>query len=226
MVVSSQGQDAVGGGFGTYPIPTAGYEELVQSSELFWEKLKDFHKSLGTKFMVPTVGGKSLDLHCLFVEVTSRGGIEKVVGDRRWKEVIGSFQFPTTITSGSFVLRKYYMSLLYQFEQVYFFGRQGPLFSASDSGSGDDASGSIVHDDVAPLSVFSGHDCSKLIPGCSVTGIIDEKFDGGYLVTVNLGAQQMKGVLYHIPQAESSVVRAGESHQQKDRIPLEQPYGR
>lgn len=29
-------------------------------------------------FRVPTVGGKALDLHCLFVEVTSRGGIEKV----------------------------------------------------------------------------------------------------------------------------------------------------
>lgn len=27
---------------------------------------------------IPTVGGKDLDLHKLFVEVTSRGGIEKV----------------------------------------------------------------------------------------------------------------------------------------------------
>lgn len=27
---------------------------------------------------VPTVGGKALDLHQLFLEVTSRGGIEKV----------------------------------------------------------------------------------------------------------------------------------------------------
>lgn len=27
---------------------------------------------------IPTVGGKALDLHQLFVEVTSRGGLEKV----------------------------------------------------------------------------------------------------------------------------------------------------
>lgn len=36
--------------------------------------------------------------------------------------------------------------------------------------------------------------------GCSVSGIIDGKFDNGYLVTVNLGTNQLKGVLYHIPR--------------------------
>ena len=35
---------------------------------------------------------------------------------------------------------------------------------------------------------------SILSPGCSVTGTIDGKFDSGYLVTVNLGADQLKGV--------------------------------
>lgn len=34
------------------------------------------------------------------------------------------FNFPTTITSASFVLRKYYMSLLYHFEQVYCFHKE------------------------------------------------------------------------------------------------------
>ena len=29
-------------------------------------------------YRVPTTGGKALDLHRLFVEVTSRGGLEKV----------------------------------------------------------------------------------------------------------------------------------------------------
>ncbi|XVF33828.1 hypothetical protein REPUB_Repub18cG0004600 [Reevesia pubescens] len=31
-------------------------------------------------------------------------------------------------------------------------------------------------------------------------GTIDGKFDNGYLVTVKLGSDQFKGVLYHIPQ--------------------------
>lgn len=36
--------------------------------------------------------------------------------------------------------------------------------------------------------------------GSSVMGTIDGKFDNGYLVTVRLGSDQFKGVLYHIPQ--------------------------
>ena len=36
--------------------------------------------------------------------------------------------------------------------------------------------------------------------GGSVMGTIDGKFDNGYLVTVRLGSDQFKGVLYHVPQ--------------------------
>lgn len=36
-------------------------------------------------------------------------------------------------------------------------------------------------------------------PGSSVTGTIDAKFDNGYLITVNLGSEKLKGVLYHTP---------------------------
>ncbi|XP_050944694.1 high mobility group B protein 15-like [Cucumis melo] len=42
--------------------------------------LEKLHSLMGTKFMIPIIGGKELDLHRLFVEVTSRGGIEKRVG--------------------------------------------------------------------------------------------------------------------------------------------------
>jgi hypothetical protein len=35
----------------SYPSATASYEEVSQSSDIFWEKLKDFHDSFGTKFM-------------------------------------------------------------------------------------------------------------------------------------------------------------------------------
>ncbi|KAJ9187111.1 hypothetical protein P3X46_002606 [Hevea brasiliensis] len=168
----SNGETRNGQSFRSYPPATAQFEDVVQSSDLFWEKLKAFHKSFGTKFMVPTVGGKALDLHHLFVEVTSRGGLEKVIRDRKWKEVIAAFNFPSTITSASFVLRKYYLSLLYHFEQVYHFHKQVPSVSIPGL---------------------------ELQLGSSVTGLIDGKFDDGYLVTVNLGFDQLKGVLYHIP---------------------------
>ncbi|KAA8523491.1 hypothetical protein F0562_009914 [Nyssa sinensis] len=116
----------------SYPKPDADYKEVAQNGEIFLEKLKGFHRSFGTNFKVPTIGGKALDLHRLFVEVTSRGGIEKVIRDRKWKEVIGVFNFPSTITSASFVLRKYYLSLLYHFEQVYYFQKEVPSITIAD----------------------------------------------------------------------------------------------
>ena len=40
-----------GQSFRSYPPATAKYEDIAQSSDLFWEKLKAFHQSFGTKFM-------------------------------------------------------------------------------------------------------------------------------------------------------------------------------
>ncbi|KAK4743964.1 hypothetical protein SAY87_010276 [Trapa incisa] len=182
-----------------YPPKTAEYEDLVQNSEVFQEKLRAFHSCYGSKFAVPTVGCRALDLHRLFVEVTSRGGIEKVTRDRRWKEVILAFSFPSTITSASFVLRKHYMSLLYHFEQVYFFCKEVPPVSMPDSGIESLINGSVMKEGDGYMALSSGHEESNLQPGYSVTGSIDGKFDNGYLVTVKLGSQELKGVLYHIP---------------------------
>lgn len=183
-----------------YPPATAKYQDVVQSSDLFLATLKSFLKSAGIKFKIPTVGGRELDLHRLFVEVTSRGGLEKVIRDRKWKEVIVVFNFPTTITSASFVLRKYYLSLLYHFEQVYYFGKQVPSNSVPDIVSGSLDNGSAPREEGTPTNQIGGQESSNLQLGCSVTGVIDGKFDNGYLVTVNLGSEQLKGVLYHLPQ--------------------------
>ncbi|TYH34950.1 hypothetical protein ES332_D13G160300v1 [Gossypium tomentosum] len=157
-----------------YPSPTATYEDVLQSPDLFWEKLKAFHISLGFKFKVPVVGGKALDLHELFVEVTSRGGLEKVIKDHKWKEVIVGFRFPTTITSASFVLRKYYLSLLYHFEQVYYFRKQ--LSSVSTPG-------------IASESLVTGS-----------ANAMEDASTNQLTAVVRLGSDQFKGVLYHIPQ--------------------------
>ncbi|KAF3609802.1 hypothetical protein DY000_02044392 [Brassica cretica] len=101
--------------------PEATYEAVVADAKLFMATLERLHSRLGTKFMVPIIGGKDLDLHKLFKEVTSRGGISKIVNERRWKEVTATFVFPPTATNASFVLRKYYFSLLKNYEQLYFF---------------------------------------------------------------------------------------------------------
>ncbi|XP_022716604.1 high mobility group B protein 10-like [Durio zibethinus] len=184
-----------------YPSPSAKYKDVAQSSDLLWEKLKAFNKSIGKKFKVLVVGGKALDLHQLFVEVTSRGGLEKVIQDRRWKEVIVVFRFPTTIKNASFVLKKYYLSLLYHFEQVYYFRKQVSLVSTP----AHTASGSLVNGYAdtrgdASTNQLTALGTPELQIGSSVTGSIDGKFDNGYLITVRLGSDQFKGVLYHIPQ--------------------------
>uniref|UniRef100_A0AAU6NDV1 High mobility group protein n=1 Tax=Populus davidiana x Populus alba var. pyramidalis TaxID=1550601 RepID=A0AAU6NDV1_9ROSI len=188
-----------GQSFRSYPPATAKYEDIAQSSDLFGKSSKLFINPLApNSCKVPTVGGKALDLHHLFVEVTSRGGIEKVITDRKWKEVITAFNFPTTITSASFVLRKHYLSLLYHFEQVYHFNKQIPLVSGTDAMNGRSlVNGSATLEEGAITNQFSSS--QQLQIGCSVSGIIDGKFDNGYLVTVNLGTNQLKGVLYHIP---------------------------
>lgn len=43
----------------------------------------------------------------------------------------------------------------------------------------------------------------ELQAGYAVNGTIDGKFDNGYLITVDTGSEQLKGVLYHVPQKKS-----------------------
>ncbi|KAL1357899.1 hypothetical protein HN51_009742 [Arachis hypogaea] len=200
-----------------YPTPTALYDDLARDSNLFWDKLESFHKSFGTKFKVPTIGGRPLDLYRLFVEVTSRGGIEKVIVERKWKDVIVGFKFRETITSASFMVRRYYLSLLYHFEQAYYFRKQVPPSSTPDP-----ANRSLV-DSSTPF----GEAGKTQQLGSVVPGTIDGKFDGGYIVTVNLGSEQVKGILYHVPislsQSSNTVGVHGSRNRKKSRLALGDP---
>lgn len=45
----------------------------------------------------------------------------QVLEEKKWKEVTYSFSFPPSATNASFILKKYYMSLIHHFEQVYYF---------------------------------------------------------------------------------------------------------
>ncbi|RRT79011.1 hypothetical protein B296_00021985 [Ensete ventricosum] len=85
-----------------------------------------------------------------------------------------AFSFPPTTTSASFVLRRYYLSLLHHYEQVYYFRIQGPL--------------------VPPAGPYD----------FTVTGSIDGKFEYGYMVTVKIGAETLRGVLYRVQQEQPS----------------------
>ncbi|PON60615.1 ARID DNA-binding domain containing protein [Parasponia andersonii] len=177
-----------------YPAPLASHDDVVKDPIVFWDTLRRFHFQMNTKFMIPVIGGKELDLHILYVEVTRRGGFEKVVAEKKWREVGTIFMFSPTTTSASFVLRKHYFSLLYHYEQVYFFNMQGPLCSPKDtfpvcSRSCNELA--IVQYSPKPI---NDHPSNPHLEGI---GTIDGKFDCGYLVTVKLGSEVLAGVLYH-----------------------------
>ncbi|KAF8388418.1 hypothetical protein HHK36_027087 [Tetracentron sinense] len=210
----------------TIPPPLAKYEDVKANRELFMDTLEKLHATVGTKFMIPIIGGKELDLHRLFVETTSRGGIEKIIRERKWKEVTAVFNFPSTATNASFVLRKYYLSLLKQFEQIYYFGAQAPLQSPSSAPvpsqglvepmlPSPEVQTAVTHKRrKSKLSKGSnycrGSNYCSLSPlvavsppsskGTPVVGVIDGKFGYGYLVTVTVGTEKLKGVLYHTPE--------------------------
>ncbi|CAB4265500.1 unnamed protein product [Prunus armeniaca] len=180
-----------------YPAPHATHEEVVKDPVVFWDTLRRFHLKMNTKFMIPVIGGKELDLHILYVEVTRRGGFEKVVAEKKWREVGAIFMFSPTTTSASFVLRKHYSTLLYHYEQVYFFKTQGPLCTPTATAfSISNRSESADKPELALVEYSPKHikDCPHVIEG---TGTIDGKFDCGYFITVKLGSEVLSGVLYH-----------------------------
>ncbi|KAK4482565.1 hypothetical protein RD792_009725 [Penstemon davidsonii] len=183
--------------YNPYPPPLNTYENVVGSREIFMDTLKQLHASMGTKFMIPIVGGRDLDLYRLFVEVTSRGGIAKVMKERKWKEITGVFNFPSSATNASFILRKYYVALLYHYEQIYFFKAKcwTPLWTdALQHGSTNT---------VPPASSEQTYAASRPEAGSPVCGVIDGKFESGYLITVKIGSEDFKGVLYQVPGNEA-----------------------
>ncbi|KAK6914309.1 High mobility group box domain [Dillenia turbinata] len=190
--------------FHLYPSPASKYEEVVASPTLFLSTLEKLHQSMGTKFMIPIIGGKELDLHRLFVEVTSRGGIEKIIRERRWKEVTAVFNFPSTATNASYVLRKYYVSLLHHYEQIYYFRARGwtpapndylrsPASAEAQSTTFQQQRMNANTSDILPRAN------PESLRGTPVIGVIDGKYESAYLITVNIGSEKLKGVLYQVP---------------------------
>ncbi|XP_074348858.1 high mobility group B protein 9 [Apium graveolens] len=150
-----------------YPEAMASHEEVVKGPALFWDSLRSFHSAMGTKYMVPIIGGVELDLHVLYVQVTKRGGYEQVVSEKKWREISSMFNLSATTTSASYALRKHYRNFLYYYEQVYFFKLQGSLLTPT-----------------APVTF-------------EATGTIDAKTDYCYMVSMKLGSETLNGVLYH-----------------------------
>ena len=62
--------------------------------------------------------------------MTALGGLEAVINRKQWVIVCEPFNFPSSFTNKSFVIKKLYVNALHHYEQVYFHRHQGPLVSA------------------------------------------------------------------------------------------------
>ncbi|XP_057818909.1 high mobility group B protein 15 isoform X5 [Cryptomeria japonica] len=155
------------------PLPLVKHDEVVANRDLFFKTLNQFHFAVGSKYQVPTIGGKELDLHRLYVEVTARGGLSKVIKDRKWKEIIDN---GSTCVDSNELLPDVKRQKTKSFD--------APAVGVDPTSSVDQP----------------------------VTGVIDGKFEHGYFVTVKMGADILRGVLYHVPSGGSGVQHADISY--------------
>ncbi|PWZ26560.1 High mobility group B protein 15 [Zea mays] len=188
------------GRFVAYPARVTEHADVVADAARFRAALEGLHAHMNTRLKVPIIGGKDLDLHQLYKEVTSRGGIDKLKAENRWREVTASFIFPATATNASFMLKKYYMSLLYHFEQLYFFRVQGWYQQEIDSRT--NSSIEVKTEAQAYHKRKRGINASLSDPASSsdnvdVDVIVDGKFEHGYIITVIMGSKSTKAILYN-----------------------------
>lgn len=62
--------------------------------DLFMRTHEDLLNHIGVKLKIPKVGGTEVDLHRLYCEVTSLGGLEPVINRKQWVIVCEPFNFP------------------------------------------------------------------------------------------------------------------------------------
>ena len=58
---------------------------MVSNPECFAASLRQVHELFGIAEKVPKVGGRELDLHMLYQNVTALGGCEKVIARKLWR---------------------------------------------------------------------------------------------------------------------------------------------
>ncbi|KAI5059777.1 hypothetical protein GOP47_0026096 [Adiantum capillus-veneris] len=197
-----------------YPQASANHEDVIQDAELFMSTLDNFLSALGTRLTIPKLGDKEMNLHAFYCQVTARGGLEQVIRATLWGELSEVLNVLKSVHNTSFVLRKLYTSLLFHYEQVYYFRVEGqlrlppvPLPAPSPVEQTVDASVYEIPPELKasfkkrkrkldPLQVFGVDPAGSV--GSVATGAINGKFEEGYFVTVVVGTEKLSGVLYHV----------------------------
>eukprot|EP00954_Amorphochlora_amoebiformis_P000743 58008-Amorphochlora_amoeboformis.AAC.1 len=100
-------------------------QKYLKAKESFYKRLLKFHSTHKIKMQKnPLLGGRPVDLYHLYLEVTSRGGYEHVVGgDGSWARIFNSLENSVTkMTDASYRLKRIYRRFLLPYEHSNFFG--------------------------------------------------------------------------------------------------------
>ncbi|RLN06927.1 high mobility group B protein 15-like [Panicum miliaceum] len=195
--VAAAAAEAGTGRFVAYPAPVAEHADVVADAARFRAALERLHAHMGTRLKLSFLSKRTDQSSDLLLLV---GLFCEVKAENRWREVTASFIFPATATNASFMLKKYYMSLLYHFEQLYFFRVQGWYQQEIDSRT--NSSIEVKTEAQASQKRKRGTNASPSDPASSsdnvdVDVIIDGKFEHGYIVTVIMGSKSTKAILYN-----------------------------
>ena len=105
-----------------------------EEGRTFLCELTEFLQSRGQSlFRIPTLGHKELDLEQLYNEVTARGGVQAVIDNKQWHNVVRALKLPSTCTNAAYALRVHYMKFLKDYENEYFKSRPKKAYEDSDS---------------------------------------------------------------------------------------------
>ena len=95
----------------------------------------------------------------------------QVIKEKKWREVASAFNLPSTCTSGSYTLRKTYVKLLHDYEQVYFFNARGkpvppplPLLGNSSHAGAHRGIDSSAHEEDRGVGEASGTGFARRVP--------------------------------------------------------------
>jgi len=86
----------------------------------FLSSLGEFLTQRGKSLKIPTLGHKELDLEQLYNEVTMRGGVQAVIDNKWWHNIVRALKLPSTCTNAAYALRVHYLKLLKEYEEVHF----------------------------------------------------------------------------------------------------------
>uniref|UniRef100_A0A8D0GFR4 AT-rich interactive domain-containing protein 3 n=1 Tax=Sphenodon punctatus TaxID=8508 RepID=A0A8D0GFR4_SPHPU len=83
----------------------------------FLDDLFSFMQRRGTPInRIPIMANQVLDLYLLYVLVTKKGGLVKVINKKLWRKITKGLHLPASNTSASFTLRTQYVKYLYPYE--------------------------------------------------------------------------------------------------------------